>query len=82
MLGQTEEASVLLARNRNFRLVFSASAISNLGDGVSALALPWLATLLTRDAFLIAMVVMAGRLPWFLLSLPEGFGQIAQIGGF
>jgi MFS family permease len=72
MLGQTEEASVLLARNRNFRLVFSASAISNLGDGVSALALPWLATLLTRDAFLIAMVVMAGRLPWFLLSLPAG----------
>ena len=63
---------MLLRRNRNFRLVFSASAISNLGDGVSALALPWLATLLTRDAFLVAMVAMAGRLHWFLLSLPAG----------
>ena len=63
---------MLLRRNRNFRLVFSASAISNLGDGVSALALPWLATLLTRDAFLVAMVAMAGRLPWFLLSLTAG----------
>lgn len=63
---------MLLATNRNYRLVFSASAISNLGDGVSALALPWLASLLTRDAFLIATVAMAGRLPWFLFSLPAG----------
>ena len=63
---------MLLARNRNYRLVFSASAISNLGDGVSALALPWLASLLTRDAMLIATVAMAQRLPWFFLSLPAG----------
>lgn len=63
---------MLLARNRNYRLVFAASAISNLGDGVSLLALPWLATLLTRDAMLIATVAMAQRLPWFLLSLPAG----------
>lgn len=63
---------MLLVRNRNYRLVFSASAVSNLGDGVSALALPWLATLLTRDAMMIALVSMAQRLPWFLLSLPVG----------
>lgn len=62
----------LLQTNRNFRLHFSASVISNLGDGVSLLAFPWLATLLTRDPFLIALVVMAGRLPWFLFSLPAG----------
>jgi MFS family permease len=62
----------LLARNRNYRLLFSASSVSNLGDGVSALALPWLATLLTRDAVSIALVAMAGRLPWFLFSLPAG----------
>lgn len=62
----------LLRRNRNFRLHFAAGAISNLGDGVSALAMPWLATLLTRDAFLISLVVTAGRLPWFLFSLPAG----------
>jgi MFS family permease len=65
-------AEALLRRNRNFRLVFAASTVSNLGDGVSALAFPWLATLLTRDPFLIALVAMAGRLPWFLLALPAG----------
>jgi MFS family permease len=65
-------ARPLLARSRNFRLHFLAGAISNLGDGVSLLAFPWLATLLTRDAFLIALVVTAGRLPWFLIALPAG----------
>lgn len=64
--------TALLRRNRNFRLHFMASAVSNLGDGVSVLAMPWLATLLTRDAFLISLVVTAGRLPWFLFALPAG----------
>jgi len=62
----------LLRKNRNFRLVFSATAISNLGDGISALAFPWLATLITRDPTLIALVAFATRLPWFLLSIPAG----------
>ena len=44
----------LLRTNKNYRLLFSASAVSNLGDGVSALALPWLASLITRDPMLIA----------------------------
>lgn len=63
---------MLLARNRNFRLLFSASAISNLGDGISALAFPWLATLITRDPVLIGAVAAAGRLPWLLFALPAG----------
>ena len=62
----------LIRENRNFRLLFSASAISNLGDGISAVAFPWLATLFTRDPFLIAGVAAAARLPWFLFSLPAG----------
>lgn len=62
----------LLASNRNFRLLFSASAVSNLGDGVSALAFPWLASLITRDPTMIAAVAAAGRLPWLLLTLPAG----------
>ncbi len=61
-----------LAANRNYRLLFSASAISNLGDGVSALAFPWLATLLTRDPVLISLVAVATRLPWFLFAVPAG----------
>ena len=57
----------LLRTNKNYRLLFSASAVSNLGDGVSALALPWLASLITRDPMLIAT-----RLPWFICSIPAG----------
>lgn len=57
---------------RDYRLLFSASAISNLGDGVSALAFPWLATLITRDPVLIALVAFATKLPWLLFSIPAG----------
>lgn len=56
----------------NYRLLFSSSAISNLGDGVSAVAFPWLATLITRDPILIAMVAFTTRLPWLLFSIPAG----------
>ncbi|MEM7472848.1 MAG: MFS transporter [Pseudomonadota bacterium] len=62
----------LIAKNRNFRMIFSAAAVSNLGDGISMLAFPWLATLITRDATLIALVAAATRLPWLLFSLPAG----------
>lgn len=62
----------LLQTNRSYRLLFSASAISNLGDGISALAFPWLATLITRDPALIAWVAFASRLPWFVFSIPAG----------
>ena len=61
-----------LASNRNYRLLFGASAVSNLGDGVSALAFPWLATLITRDPALIALVAFATRLPWLLFAIPAG----------
>ncbi|MDA8584667.1 MFS transporter [Rhodobacteraceae bacterium] len=63
---------MLLVRNRNYRMFFSAAGISNLGDGISALAFPWLATLITRDPFLIGLVAAAGRLPWLLFALPAG----------
>ena len=58
--------------NPSYRRLWAASAISNLGDGVSALAFPWLATLITRDPLLISAVAVATRLPWFLLALPAG----------
>jgi MFS family permease len=71
--AKDHEMSVLpLSLNRNFRLLFSATAISNLGDGVTAVALPWLAAMLTRDPVLVAMVAAAGRLPWLVFSLPAG----------
>jgi MFS family permease len=62
----------LLIRNRNYRLLFSAGTLTNLGDGVVAMALPWLATLMTRDPMAIATVAAAARLPWLLFALPAG----------
>ncbi|WP_072506402.1 MFS transporter [Phaeobacter porticola] len=65
-------ASPLLIRNRNYRLLFTAGALTNLGDGFILLALPWLATLMTRDPVAIAAVAAAGRLPWLFFALPAG----------
>ncbi|MGQ0563836.1 MAG: MFS transporter [Gemmobacter sp.] len=58
--------------NRNFRLMCGATMATNLGDGVMAVAVPWLATLLTPDPLLIGLVAGARSLPWFLFALPAG----------
>lgn len=63
---------ISLFRNRNFRRLFAAGALTNLGDGVVMLALPWLATLMTDNALLIGLVAAAGRLPWLLFAIPAG----------
>lgn len=49
-----------------------ASGMTNLADGVAVVAWGWIASLLTRDALLVALVPVALRLPWFLLALPAG----------
>jgi len=64
--------ALLLRKNRNYRMLFTGSAFSNLADGISALAFPWLATLISRDPFHIALVAFATRLPWLLFALPAG----------
>lgn len=52
---------------------FVASAgLTNLADGIATVVWAWMATLLTRDAFLVALMPVALRLPWFLLALPAG----------
>ncbi|TDD64148.1 MFS transporter [Jiangella aurantiaca] len=57
---------------RNYWKLWSASVVSNFGDGLSAVAIPWLATAVTRDPMQIALVTLATRLPWLLFSLPAG----------
>jgi MFS family permease len=57
---------------RNFRLLWAATALSNLGDGLRLVALPLLATSVTDDPRLIAGVVVAQRLPWLFFILPGG----------
>lgn len=61
-----------LWKNRNYRMLFASAGATNLGDGLTAVAVPWLATLLTHDPFLIGLVAGARQLPWFLFALPAG----------
>ena len=61
-----------LRGNRNFQRLFWATGITNLGDGISAMAVPWLAATITRDPCLVALVTFAMRMPWLLFSLPAG----------
>ncbi|RMC32010.1 MFS transporter [Paracoccus alkanivorans] len=50
----------------------AASGLTNLGDGIALVAWAWLATQLTRDPLLIALVPVALKAPWFVFSLPAG----------
>jgi MFS family permease len=50
----------------------AASGMTNLADGIALVAWAWTASLLTRDALLVALVPVALRLPWVLLALPAG----------
>jgi predicted MFS family arabinose efflux permease len=57
---------------RNFRLLWGATALSNLGDGLRLVAMPLLAITVTSDPRLIAGVTVAQRLPWLFFILLGG----------
>jgi MFS family permease len=52
--------------------LLSATGTSGLGNGLVLVAFPLLAVTLTRQPVEIAGVVVAGRLPWLVVSLPAG----------
>ncbi len=56
----------------NYRKLYVATAMSNIGDGMSAVAYPWLATAITRNPVLVALVAAVQRLPWLIFTLPAG----------
>jgi len=56
----------------NYWKLWSASVVSNLGDGVAQIAYPWLASAVTRDPLLISLILVAQRLPWLIFTLPAG----------
>ncbi|MFZ9628031.1 MAG: MFS transporter [Ilumatobacteraceae bacterium] len=56
----------------NYRKLYFATALSNVGDGVAGIAYPWLATAITRNPLLIALIAAAQRLPWLFFTLPAG----------
>ena len=56
----------------NYWKLWIASVVSNLGDGLSIIAYPWLASALTRNPVALAGVAVATRLPWLVFTLPAG----------
>jgi MFS family permease len=56
----------------DYRKLWAASTVSNLGDGVTLVAGPLLAASLTRDPLLVAGLAFAQRLPWLFFSLISG----------
>ena len=57
---------------KNYWRLWVAHAVSNLGDGISQVAYPWLASAVTRSPLLIAAVAVASRLPWLVFTLLAG----------
>jgi len=57
---------------RNYWQLWTASVVSNFGDGLALIAYPWLASTITRSPLHLAGVAIATRLPWALFSLPAG----------
>lgn len=52
--------------------LWSATGVSNLGDGIVSIAYPWLASAVTRSPLLIALAAVASRLPWLIFTLHAG----------
>ena len=57
---------------RPYWRLWSAHTISNLGDGISSIAYPWLASAVTRSPILIALIAVLSRLPWLIFTLVAG----------
>jgi MFS family permease len=56
----------------SFWKLWSASALSNMADGLVKIALPLVAVTLTDSPGLVAGVTLAVTLPWLLFALPVG----------
>lgn len=57
---------------RSFWLLWASATVSGLGDGLRFIALPLLATSVTRDPGLVALVTVAGQLPWLVVGPVTG----------
>jgi MFS family permease len=55
-----------------YHKLWTATAISTLGDGVFATALPLLAATLSRDPLQVSLITFSGWLPWLLFGLVAG----------
>jgi MFS family permease len=62
----------VLASHRNFRFFWIGQTISLVGTWMQAMALSWLALVLTDSAFLVGLVAVASSAPILFLSLYAG----------
>ncbi len=60
------------ALGRDFGKLWTATAFSNLADGIGRVAVPLIATTLTRDPLAIAALGALAFLPWLVFALPAG----------
>src|SRR5918997_4085368 len=72
MVVETERDLPRSGLGPEFRKLWAASTVSNLGDGIALVAAPLLAAALTRDHALVAGLAFAQRLPWLLFALFSG----------
>ena len=56
----------------DFVRLWSATAVSSIGDGIRIAVFPLLAAAITRNPLLVSGVLFATRLPWLLFSLHSG----------
>lgn len=68
--GRGERSSIADRRNAWVLVVFTT--LTNLADGVTKIALPLIATSLTRSPVLVSGVLLTLSLPWLLIALPVG----------
>lgn len=57
---------------RDFGKLWTAAAFSNLADGLGRIAVPLIATTLTRDPLAISALSALAFLPWLVFGLPAG----------
>ncbi|WP_341999166.1 MFS transporter [Microbacterium sp. LWH7-1.2] len=57
---------------RDFGKLWTAAAFSNLADGLGRVAVPLIATTLTRDPLAISAIGALAFLPWLVFGLPAG----------
>jgi MFS family permease len=71
-MSRSRQRSAASSLGGGYYKLWTATAISNLGDGILHTAMPLLAATLTRDPLQVSIVAAAGWLPWLLLALVSG----------
>lgn len=71
-IARIVEAVVPARLGRDFRWLFGAYVVTNVGDGIALAAGPLLVASLTRDPFLVSLAILAGYLPHLVFGLLAG----------